>query len=442
MTWDPRLFAAIRAQPHPLLFVTVSGAHLYGFPSPDSDYDLRGVHVLPPGDVVGLRPTRETVEVSRDDDGLELDLVTHDLAKFARLLLRRNGYVLEQLLSPLVLHSTPVHEELVALAPACVTRHHLHHYAGFARTQWRLFGKESPPRVKPLLYVYRVLLTGLHLMRTGRVEADLTRLLDEYPQPGVRELVERKRAGAEQGTLSPDEVAAHAPAFDRLFARMHEAHASSTLPEAPTAAPALHDLVVRTRLRGPAPADVRPKPSAPADLPPVELLRSVPGAATLWHRWRHQAPARRFMPFAASTVGDLAARVARSGSDPLDRTWEEYRWWVRVGSEVVGTVAVTRVWWPMETAEIAYLLDEAWLGRGVGTVAVGAMVDLLFARGGLRRLVATVSVDNERSIRLLERLGFTRESTLREEYPIQGRFVDQHLYGLLRHEWARTPHEG
>ena len=35
-------------------FVTVSGAHLYGFPSPDSDFDLRGVHVLPVRDVVGL----------------------------------------------------------------------------------------------------------------------------------------------------------------------------------------------------------------------------------------------------------------------------------------------------------------------------------------------------------------------------------------------------
>ena len=31
--------------PYPLLFATISGAHLYGFPSPDSDYDLRGVHV-------------------------------------------------------------------------------------------------------------------------------------------------------------------------------------------------------------------------------------------------------------------------------------------------------------------------------------------------------------------------------------------------------------
>jgi len=38
---------SVAAQPQPLLFATISGAHLYGFPPPDSDFDLRGAHVLP-----------------------------------------------------------------------------------------------------------------------------------------------------------------------------------------------------------------------------------------------------------------------------------------------------------------------------------------------------------------------------------------------------------
>ena len=50
-------------------------------------------------------------------DGLEVDLVTHDARKFFTLLLRKNGYVLEQLLSPLIVHSTPEHEELKEWAP-------------------------------------------------------------------------------------------------------------------------------------------------------------------------------------------------------------------------------------------------------------------------------------------------------------------------------------
>src|SRR5947208_12512460 len=128
MTTDPRLTDTVSGQPYPLLFVTVSGAHLYGFPSPDSDYDLRGVHILPAHEAVGLEPGRETIEFSGASEGLELDLVTHDVRKFFLLLLKKNGYVLEQLYSPLVVHTTPEHEELKAIASGCITRHHSHHY--------------------------------------------------------------------------------------------------------------------------------------------------------------------------------------------------------------------------------------------------------------------------------------------------------------------------
>src|SRR4028119_1010586 len=89
----------ISVQPYPLLFATVSGAHLYGFPSADSDYDLRGVHLLPLSDPVGLRAPPETGQLSHVRAGAEVDLVTHDARKFFTLLLRNNGYVLEQLYS-------------------------------------------------------------------------------------------------------------------------------------------------------------------------------------------------------------------------------------------------------------------------------------------------------------------------------------------------------
>src|SRR3954469_15321715 len=99
---DPRLNTVVAAQSHPLLFVTISGAHLYGFPSADSDYDLRGVHVLPAREVLGVEPLTETIQSEGIEEGVEIDLVTHDAGKFFRLLLKNNGYVLEQLYSPLL----------------------------------------------------------------------------------------------------------------------------------------------------------------------------------------------------------------------------------------------------------------------------------------------------------------------------------------------------
>jgi predicted nucleotidyltransferase len=107
-----KLLRHVKAHPYPLLFATVSGAHLYGFPSADSDFDLRGAHLLPLREIVGLDVGEQKIEKSGIYDGIEIDLVTHDAGKFFGLLLKKNVYVLEQIFSPLVVYATPEHEVL------------------------------------------------------------------------------------------------------------------------------------------------------------------------------------------------------------------------------------------------------------------------------------------------------------------------------------------
>ena len=247
---DPRLHRVVAAQPYPLLFATISGAHLYGFPSPDSDYDLRGAHVLPLDAVVGLEVRDETVQDERVIDGLEMDIVSHDVKKFFGLLLKKNGYVLEQLYSPLIVHTTPEHAELKEIARGCITRHHSHHYFGFAETQWKLFDKERPRRGKPLLYVYRVLLTGIHLMRTGVVNANLVELNEGARLPYIADLIARKQSG-ENTTLEDADVAFHQSEYERLRVELQTAHDASQVSELPSdeTRKALNDLLVRIRTR-------------------------------------------------------------------------------------------------------------------------------------------------------------------------------------------------
>ncbi|WP_433066772.1 nucleotidyltransferase domain-containing protein [Dactylosporangium sp. CS-033363] len=230
--------------PYPLAFATVSGAHLYGFASVDSDLDLRACHILPLHEVVGVDTGPETVQIDGMREGMELDVVSQELAKFIRLLLRPNGYVLEQLLSPLVVRTSPLHDELKSLAADCLTAGHARHYLGFATTQWQLYAKTA--ELKPALYTLRVLHTGIHLMRTGHLEADL-RVLNTLPY--VPDLIEAKRAG-EHDALPPSLVSPERLAADveRLTAQLEAARDASHLPEAPSAGPALNDLLIRVRL--------------------------------------------------------------------------------------------------------------------------------------------------------------------------------------------------
>jgi predicted nucleotidyltransferase len=251
MNFDPRVEKHAHQHPHYLVFATISGAHLYGFPSPDSDYDLRGIHVLPLSSVLGLHVENETVSNTTIDNGLEIDLVTHDVKKFFGLMLKNNGYVLEQLLSPLVVRTSPEHEELIAISDQCITRHHGHHYLGFAETQWRLFMRDNPPKVKPLLYIYRVLLTGIHLMQTGIVEANLSKLNEIYKLPYIPEMIQLKVNGTEKGFFNDANLAFHEAEYLRLRKRLEEAMSESNLPKHASAEEALNDLLIRIRLQHP-----------------------------------------------------------------------------------------------------------------------------------------------------------------------------------------------
>ena len=234
--------------PYPLLFMTVSGAHLYGFPSPDSDFDLRGVHMLPLPSLLGLDVKDETISKTEIRNNREIDLVTHDAKKFFHLLLKRNGYVLEQLYSPLIVWTTSEHEELKQLAKGCITRHHAHHYLGFAQTQWKLFEKESPRRVKPLLYVYRVLLTGIHLMRTGQIEANLGNLNQEFKLPYINDLIAQKLSGTEHGAIQDNDLEFHKSEFERLLRLLEAERDTSSLPAETDAYQRINDFLLAVRL--------------------------------------------------------------------------------------------------------------------------------------------------------------------------------------------------
>ncbi|HEV2704562.1 MAG TPA: GNAT family protein [Pyrinomonadaceae bacterium] len=178
------------------------------------------------------------------------------------------------------------------------------------------------------------------------------------------------------------------------------------------------------------------------ELLPLRLVAARAEHAAAWMRWRNEAASRRFNPLLPLTVEELARRLSSYyGSDLADRARAEYRWMVQFGDEVVGTVSASNVSWAMGYIEIGYMLAESHQGQGLGTRAVRLLVDKLFRETDLHRIFATVSVENEPSCRLLARLGFAREGTLREHYLIQGRRIDEAVYGLLRHEWKRNRDE-
>ncbi|RYG55928.1 nucleotidyltransferase, partial [bacterium] len=180
----------------------------------------------------------------------EWDIVSHDARKFFNLLLKDSGYALEQVMSPLVVLSSPEHEELKAICANCLNRRFSRHYLGFGENQWHLFQKKTPPRVKPLLYIYRVLLTGIHMMETGRLECNLVKLNEIYRINVVDDLIAMKTATQEQVELPEADLKFYRSEYDRLRGLLIETESRSPLPPEADIKAELNDLLLRLRLGG------------------------------------------------------------------------------------------------------------------------------------------------------------------------------------------------
>ena len=149
----------------------------------------------------------------------------------------------------MVTFSTPEFDELRALAPRAITRHHHHHFRNFALNQWELLSKHAKPTVKGLLYSFRVVLAGIHLMETHRVESNLRRLNESFKLSYIYDLIARKIGGQEKDEFKGESLAFFESEFNRLLALLEESRAKSSLPDEPTCRTELNDLLIRTRLQ-------------------------------------------------------------------------------------------------------------------------------------------------------------------------------------------------
>ena len=172
------------------------------------------------------------------------------------------------------------------------------------------------------------------------------------------------------------------------------------------------------------------------DLAQLTLHLANPSHAALWQQWRSEVTAQRYNPFAPHDESELAQRLKDCGSSLSDQSATHFRWFVQVGDQWVGHVAVTNISWSMGYGSIGYQIGESYAGRGYGTYAVGEMISRIFKESTLTRLQAYIHADNTPSHKLVLRLGFQHEGVLRQHVILNGIHRDQWIYGLLRQEWV------
>jgi len=113
----------------------------------------------------------------------------------------------------------------------------------------------------------------------------------------------------------------------------------------------------------------------------------------------------------------------------------------REDARVLGEVLIFKFDFASRRAELGYALARAAWGAGYVTEALPPLIDHGFGGLDLNRLDALIDPRNQASAKVLERLGFQHEGTLREHHVLRGETGDSALYGLLRREWEARPRQ-
>ena len=118
---------------------------------------------------------------------------------------------------------------------------------------------------------------------------------------------------------------------------------------------------------------------------------------------------------------------------------EGIRWGITLKGEgsVIGSCGLHLFDESFHCAQTGYELNQAYWYQGIMAEAMSCILTYAFDELGLHRIEAVVDDLNERSKRLLRKLGFTHEGTLRQRFFFRDRFWDEHYFGLLNTEWAR-----
>lgn len=200
-----------------IVFQCQVGSHAFGLANENSDTDLRGIY-LPPADLHwSLYQLPEQLEFKSDQD----DEVYWELEKFIKLALKANPNILEVLWTPKVLVCLPIAERIREARSAFLSNHIFKTYSGYVLSQFRRmrnsFEKHGTYKAKHAMHLTRLLLSGIHALRTGEIMIDVSEHRDQL-------------LTIKSGVLSFEEVRKLALDLDRQFQAAYE---TTSLPDQP-----------------------------------------------------------------------------------------------------------------------------------------------------------------------------------------------------------------
>ena len=215
-----------------LMNAYISGSHLYGWESKDSDIDIRGCFVLKKENFLGLTIPIEVIEIKTNNENE--DIVLFELKKLINLALKGNCNILEELNSSQFYKQADFIKLKQLINNAFGKKGIYNSYRGMAEKNYKNFILQGKNTIKKYLYVFRGLMAGIYVLQTGIIKPNIEDLNKHFKIKEVTKLLEIKKAGLENEPLKELEEGVLDKKIKWLFDKIDEAYIKSKIPEQPT----------------------------------------------------------------------------------------------------------------------------------------------------------------------------------------------------------------
>ncbi len=222
-----------------LLNAYISGSHLYGWESKDSDIDIRGCFILNKEEFLGLSKPKEVLEIkSVSNKGVaqedNQDIVLFEIKKLISLALEGNCNILEEINANQFYKNADFVKLKQLVNNAFGKKGIYNSYRGMAKSNYKGFILKGRNTIKKYLYVFRGLMAGIYCLQTGLIKPNIEELNKHFKIKEVTKLLDIKRKGLENEPLKDLETGVLDDKIKDLFDKMDEAYLKCKMPEQPT----------------------------------------------------------------------------------------------------------------------------------------------------------------------------------------------------------------
>ncbi|PLX17598.1 MAG: GNAT family N-acetyltransferase [Marinilabiliales bacterium] len=154
-------------------------------------------------------------------------------------------------------------------------------------------------------------------------------------------------------------------------------------------------------------------------------------------KYRSDDNANKYQGWIPNSIEDVFEFINKRVVPEINQpnTWHQLVIIQKDSNEIIGDIGIHFMDQEGLQVEVGFTLDKNHQGKGYATESIQKVIGYLFNILNKHRVVASVDPRNKKSIRLLERLGFRKEAHFKKSLLMNGVWVDDIIYAILKEEW-------